>query len=108
MNDTIKDLFEQLNKYWYMSDVPERQGECVGCANVQQEILSEIKQMETVEVIHLIDGLTDRQINQLITIVEEIIEAHPQTLRVFKSINEERKLYWLNDELKLLGLIEKD
>lgn len=108
MNYKIKNLFEELDKYWYMSDAPERQGECVGCANVQQEILSEIKQMETIAVIHLIDALADRQINQIITIVEEIIEAHPQTLRIFRSINEERKIYWLNDELKLLGLIEKE
>ena len=107
MNDTIKDLFEELNTYWFMSGTGY-EGENPGCYDIQLQILNEIKQMDVVDVVKLINELSDSQINQIISIVEEIIEAHPQTVHSFRMINKERNIYWLNDELKLLGLIEKE
>lgn len=107
MNAQLKALFEQLNTYWFMSGTGY-EGENPGCYDLQLEILNEIKQMEVVEVVKLINELSDSQINQIISIVEEIIEAHPQTVHSFRMINNERNTYWLNDELKLLGLIEKE
>jgi len=106
MNAKIKDLFEQLNTYWFMSGVGY-EGENPGCYDVQLEILNQIKQMNDVDVVKLINQLSDSQINQIIAIVEEIIEAHPQTVHSFRMINNERNIFWLNDELKLLGLIDK-
>ena len=61
--------------------------------------------MSEVDAVKLINELTDSQINQIITIVEYIIKIHPQTVHSFKSINRERNIYCLNDELKLLKLI---
>lgn len=106
MNIKTKNLFEQLNTYWFMSGTGY-EGENPGCYDIQLQILNEIKQMEVVDVVKLINELTDNQINQIIAIVEEIIEAHPQTVHSFRMINNERNIYWLNDELKLLGLIDK-
>lgn len=107
MNINLKLLFEQLNTYWFMSGTGY-EGENPGCYDLQLEILDKIKQMEVVDVVKLINELSDSQINQIISIVEEIIEAHPQTVHSFRMINKERNIYWLNDELKLLGLIEKE
>lgn len=107
MNDTIKNLFEELNTYWFMSGTGY-EGENPGCYDIQLQILNEIKQMDVVDIVKLINELSDSQINQIISIVEEIIEAHPQTVHSFRMINNERNIYWLNDELKLLGLIAKE
>lgn len=107
MNAKIKGLFDELNTYWFMSGTGY-EGENPGCYNLQLQILNEIKQMEVVDVVKLINELSDSQINQIIAIVEEIIEAHPQTVHSFRMINNERNIYWLNDELKLLGLIDKE
>jgi len=107
MNAKIRSLFEELNTYWFMSGTGY-EGENPGCYDIQLQILNEIKQMDVVDVVKLINELSDSQINQIISIVEEIIEAHPQTVHSFRMINNERSIYWLNDELKLLGLIEKE
>ena len=108
MNIKIKSLFNQLNEYWGKSDKQELQGEHPGCSVVQQEILEEIRLLSSVDAVKLINELTDSQINQIIAIIEEIIILHPQVVHSLRSINRERKIYWLNDELKLLGLIEKE
>lgn len=108
MNVKIKSLFNQLNEYWGKSDKQEHQGEHPGCSVVQQEILEEIRLLSSVDAVKLINELTDSQINQIIAIIEEIIILHPQVVHSLRSINRERKIYWLNDELKLLGLIEKE
>lgn len=105
MNSKMKLLFENLNEYWGKSDRVELQGEHPGCGIIQQEILEEIRIMSEVDAVKLINELTDSQINQVITIVEDIIRIHPQTIHSFRSINRERNIYWLNDELKLLKLI---
>ena len=61
--------------------------------------------MTAVDAVKLINELSDSQIIQIVAIIEEIINAHPQTVHSFRSINKERNIYWLNDELKLLKLI---
>jgi hypothetical protein len=106
MKAEIKKLFEQLNAYWFMSGTGY-EGENPGCYELQLQILNEIKQMEVVDAVKLINELSDSQINQIIVIVEEIIDAHPQTVHSFRMINNERNIYWLNDELRLLGFVEK-
>ena len=108
MNVKIKSLFNQLNECWGKADKQELQGEHPGCNVVQQEILEEIRLMSSVDAVKLINELTDSQINQIIAILEEIIILHPQVVHSLRSINRERKIYWINDELKLLGLIEKE
>lgn len=108
MNATLKLLFDQLSEYWGKADRREHQGEHPGCGIMQQKILDEIRVMSPVDAVKLINELTDSQINQMIAILEEIISIHPQTVHSLRSINRERKIYWLNDELKLLGLIEKE
>lgn len=108
MNAKIKSLFEQLNEYWGKADKQEHQGEHPGCDITQHQILEEFRLMSSVDVVKLINELTDCQINQIIAILEEIIVLHPQVVHSLRSINRERNIYWLNDELKLLGLIEKE
>ena len=108
MNVKIKSLFNQLNEYWGKADKQEFQGEHPGCSVIQQEILEEIRLMSSVDAVKLINELTDTQINQIVAVLEEIISIHPQVVHSLRSINRERKIYWLNDELKLLGLIDKD
>jgi len=108
MNTKLQSLFEQLNEYWGKADRQELQGEHPGCSTIQQEILEEIRLMSSVDTVKLINELTDGQINQIIAILEEIIVLHPQVVHSLRSINRERKIYWLNDELKLLGLIDKE
>ncbi len=108
MNLNLELLFEQLNEYWGKADRSDHQGEHPGCNLTQQRILDEIRVMSSVDAVKLINELTDSQINQIIAILEEIINIHPQTVHSLRSINRERKIYWLNDELKLLGLIEKE
>lgn len=105
MNKRLQSLFETLDKYWGNADRIEHHGEHPGCGIVQQEILDEIRMMSEVDAVKLINELTDTQINQIITIVEEIIRFHPQSVHSFRSINRERNIYWLNDELKLLKII---
>ena len=105
MNRRLNFLFETLNEYWGKEDKIELQGEHPGCAVVQQEILNEIRLMSSVDVVKIINELTDSQINQIIAILEEIVELHPQVVHSLRSINRERKIYWLNDELKILGLL---
>lgn len=104
MNAKIRTLFEELNTFWFMSGIGY-EGENPGCYDIQLQILNEIKQMDIVDVVKLINELSDSQINQIISIVEEIIETHPQTVHSFRMINNERNIYWLNDELKLLDLL---
>lgn len=106
MNIKLQSLFEQLNEYWGKADRQELQGEHPGCSTIQQELLEEIRLMSSVDTVKLINELTDGQINQIIAILEEIIVLHPQVVHSLRSINRERKIYWLNDELKLLGLID--
>ena len=108
MNTKLQSLFEQLNEYWCKADRQELQGEHPRCSTIQQEILEEIRLMSSVDTVKLINELTDGQINQIIAILEEIIVLHPQVIHSLRSINRERKIYWLNDELKLLGLIDKE
>ena len=106
MNKELKNLFEKLNIYWGKADRAGLEGEHIGCDILQQEILSEIYRMDSATVVKLINELTDNQINQIIAIIEEIILYHPQVIHSLRNINRERNIYWLNDELKLLGLIE--
>lgn len=108
MNANLKLLFEQLNEYWGKADRQELQGEHHGCSIIQQKILEEFRLMSSVDATKLINELTDTQINQIIAVLEEIIAYHPEVVHSLRSINNERKIYWLNDELKLLGLIEKE
>lgn len=108
MNAKIESLFNRLNEYWGKADKQELQGEHPGCSIIHQEILNKIRLMSSVDAVKLINELTDSQINQIIAILEEIIVLHPQVVHSLRSINRERKIYWLNDELKLLGLIDKE
>lgn len=108
MNKRLKILFDKLNEYWGKADRLELQGEHPGCSVIQQEILGEFRILSPVDAVKLINELTDTQINQIVAVLEEIISIHPQVVHSLRSINRERKIYWLNDELKLLGLIEKD
>lgn len=64
--------------------------------------------MDTNDVIALLNELIDEQVNQVTFIVEEIIDEFPYTANTFVSINSERDILWLNDELKILGLNEKE
>jgi len=105
MNKRLQSLFETLDKYWGKADRIEHQGEHPGCGIIQQQILGEIRNMTAVDAVKLINELSDSQIIQIVAIIEEIINAHPQTVHSFRSINKERNIYWLNDELKLLKLI---
>lgn len=107
MNSKMRLLFENLNEYWGKADRVELQGEHTGCGIIQQGILEEISMMSEVDAVKLINELSDSQINQIIVIVEEIIDAHPQTVHSFRMINNERNIYWLNDELRLLGFVDK-
>lgn len=106
MNSNLKTLFEQLNAYWGKVDGQVLEGEHIGCGIIQQKILNEIYQMSSVDVVKLMNELTDIQINQIIAILEEIISFHPQVIHSLRIINRDRNIYWLNDELRLLGLIE--
>lgn len=108
MNTRLKQLFDELNEYWGKADKQEFQGEHPGCSIIQKEILEEIQLMSAVDAVKLVNELTDSQINQIIAILEEIIILQPQVVHSLRSINRERKIYWLNDELKLLGLIDKE
>ena len=108
MDAKIKSLFNRLNECWGKADKQELQGEHPGCSVLQQEILGEFRLLSPVDAVKLINELTDTQINQIIAVLEEIINLHPQVVHSLRSINRERKIYWLNDELKLLGLIEKE
>lgn len=108
MNANLKLLFEQLNEYWGKADRQDLQGEYHGCSIIQQKILEEFRLMSSVDATKLINELTDTQINQIIAVLEEIIILHPQVVHSLRNINRERNIYWLNDELKLLGLIEKE
>ena len=108
MNTRLRILFNQLNEYWGKADKQELHGEHPGCSVLQQEILEEIRLLSSVDAVKLINELTDSQINQIIAVLEEIIILHPQVVHSLRSINRERKIYWLNDELKLLGLIDKE
>ena len=105
MNNKLKLLFAELNKYWCAIDSSNANVDNSGYSIIQQKIFEEIKEMNTQMVIGLIDELSDIQINQIIPMVEEIIKVHPKTKYVFKNINEERNIYCLNNELKSLGLI---
>lgn len=105
MNKKLENLFEKLNIYWGKVDRAELEGEHISCGILQQEILNEIYRMDSVDVVKLINELTDNQINQIIAIIEEIISYHPQVIHSLRIINRERNIYWLNDELKLLGLL---
>ena len=64
MKAEIKKLFEQLNAYWFMSGTGY-EGENPGCYELQLQILNEIKQMEVVDAVKLINELSDSQINQI-------------------------------------------
>lgn len=108
MNKRLKVLFDRLNEYWGKADRQELQGEHPGCSAIQNEILGEFRLMSPTDAVKLINELTDTQINQIVAVLEEIISIHPQVVHSLRSINRERKIYWLNDELKLLGLIDKD
>lgn len=105
MDNNIKLLFDKLNIFWGKADRVEHQGEHPGCGIIQQQILDKIRNMTAVDAVKLINELSDSQIIQIVAIIEEIINAHPQTVHSFRSINKERNIYWLNDELKLLKLI---
>ena len=105
MDNNIKLLFDKLNNFWGKADRVEHQGEHPGCGIIQQQILDKIRNMTAVDAVKLINELSDSQIIQIVAIIEEIITAHPQTVHSFRSINKERNIYWLNDELKLLELI---
>ena len=108
MNTRLKYLFDKLNEYWGKADKQEFQGEHPGGSVIQQEVLEELRLLSPVDAVKLINELTDTQINQIVAVLEEIISIHPQVVHSLRNINRERKIYWLNDELKLLGLIEKD
>ena len=105
MNNKLKLLFSELNKYWCSTPSSSINANNSDYASIQQKILAELKGMTSQMAIGVIDELSDAQINQIITIVEDIIKVHPQTKYVFKNINEERNIYCLNNELKSLGLI---
>jgi PhoPQ-activated pathogenicity-related protein len=105
MNNKLKLLFAELNKYWCAIDSYQINADNTGYNIIQQKIFDEIKGMSSQMVIGLIDELSDIQINQIIPIVEDIIKLHPQTKHIFKSINEEWNIYCLDNELKTLGII---
>lgn len=105
MKERIKQLFSDLDRFWNMTTAPNLHGEHPGCQIKQTEILEEIVQMDVEDVKTLINELTDEQLNQIISIMEEIIENFPETAETFIEINSKRDIYWLNDELKLLKLV---
>ena len=105
MNNKLKLLFAELNKYWCAIDSSNANVDNSSYSIIQQKIFEEIKEMNTQMVIGLIDELSDIQINQIIPILEDIIKLHPQTKHIFKSINEEWNIYCLDNELKTLGII---
>ena len=105
MNKRIKQLFSELNTYWNMSG-PDYKGENPACFDIQSEILNELKDMTSEDVISVIKELSDEQLDQIISIVEEIINEFPETAEIFIQINDERNIRWLDDELRVLGIIE--
>ena len=105
MTKRLKQLFSDLDRFWNMTTAPNLHGEHPGCQIKQTEILEEITQMNVEDVKAFLNELTDEQLDQIISIVEEIIENFPETADTFIEINSKRDIYWLNDELKLLGLI---
>ena len=105
MNKRLQDLFDRLNKCWGKTSKSELHSEVQDCSSIQQEILEEIRFMRSSDVVQLINDLTDSQINQIITIIEDIINFHPQVIHSLKSINRERNIYCLNYELKMLNLL---
>ena len=108
MNTRLRVFFNQLNEYWGKAEKQELQGEHPGCNVIQQEILKEIRHMSSIDAVKLINELTDNQINQIIAILEEIIILHPQVVQSLRSINRERKIYWLNDELMIRKLSKRN
>ena len=104
MNEKLTQLFSELDTYWNMSG-PEYKGENPACFDVQTEILEEFKTLTPNEVSEILIELTDEQLDQIISIVEEIIEHFPDTAETFVEINNTRNIGWLDDELKLLELI---
>lgn len=105
MNKKIKQLFSELNTYWNMSG-PDYKGENPACFDIQSEILNELKNMTSEDVISVIKELSDEQLDQIISIVEEITNEFPETAEIFIQINDERNIRWLDDELRVLGIIE--
>lgn len=106
MDKRIKHLFSELNTYWNMSG-PEYKGENPACFDIQSEILNELQSMTSDDVVSVLNELSDTQLDQIISIVEEIISEFPKTSETFVKINADRDIPWLNDELKLLGIIEE-
>ena len=105
MNKRLKQLFSDLDRFWNMTTAPNLHGEHPGCQINQTEILEEIKQLDIEDVKKLLNELTDEQLDQIISIVEEIIEHFPDAAETFIEINNTRNIGWLDDELKLLELI---
>lgn len=105
MNKKLKKLFSELDRFWNIVSVPGTRGEHPGCHIVQSEILDELKTMKSEDVISVLKELTDIQMDQIISIVEEIITEFPETAETFIEINSDRDIHWLDDELKLLGII---
>ena len=104
MNEKLTQLFSELDTYWNMSG-PEYKGENPACFDIQTEILEELKTLTPDEVRGILIELTDEQLDQIISIVEEIIEHFPDTAETFVEINNTRNIGWLDDELKLLEII---
>ena len=105
MDEKLKQLFSDLDRFWNMATAPNLRGEHPGCQIKQTEILEEIKKMSIDNVKTTLYGLTDAQLEQIVSIVEEIINFFPETAETFIEINSKRDVFWLNDELKLLNLV---
>lgn len=105
MNKRLKHLFEQLNKSWNISG-PDFKGENPACIDLQNEILNEFKKNDSGDILSIIKKLSDEQIEQITPIVEDIIEIFPDTKTFFIAINSERKIDWLDSELRYLNLID--
>lgn len=106
MNERLVQLFKKLAVSWNISG-PEFKGEDPSCYELQNNILEELKQLDEEDVISILEGLTDEQLEQITSIIEEIIAEFPTTEKTLIEINSERTVEWLNSELKFLGIIEK-
>ncbi len=103
MNKKLIKLFSKLDTYWNLSG-SEYKGENPACYDIQKEILEELKSLTSNEVSKVLIKLTDEQLNQIISITEEIIEHFPDTAKTFIKINDTRNIECLDNELKLIGI----
>lgn len=99
MNKKMKELFTQLNHEWTAYAEPSS-----NCWDTQDLIMREIGKMDSDDVRLMLHRLSDAQIGQITGIVGEIVEAFPATLGTLLNISKTRKLFWLRDELRVIGV----